>query len=317
MAARKRRKNNRSLGSNKPEAIMILSSADSHRFYQIWWPLLKFVNTQQHVVENFPKDPELEGLNLEDATKVRNVLWNSPDLLDEFIQANPAGLSEPDLQLAASWKHRFFSQFVIIRHLKKYSIFLRHEEPPVAFGVLGIISPLQEVVGHYLPVMADAVLLPFEGKIIYDSLIVPYQVSFGPGLRKRFNHAYRMAQELHGVKTTLSQDYTIADNRGAVAKGNQKILLAFRRDLAAVGLSEKMLEVHYASVENFVNAYLLQSNPPRSLLNVQAKDLDNYFRSQGQQANRVSFKRLVRFLFNSARISGETAKELEDFLKSL
>jgi hypothetical protein len=176
---------------------------------------------------------------------------------------------------------------------------------------------LQEVVGHYLPVMAEAVLLPFEGKIIYDSLIIPYQLSFGPGLRKRFNHAYRTAQELYGVKTSLNQEYKIDDNMDAVAKGNHKILLAFRRDLAAVGLSEKMLETHSSSVESFVNTYLLQSNPPRSLLTVQAVDLDNFFRTQGQQPNRVSFKRLVRFLFNSARIDGETAKELEDFLKSL
>jgi hypothetical protein len=296
---------------------MILSPTDSNRFYQIRWPLLKFVNTQQHVVEDFPKDIELEGLNPQDATKVRNVLWNSPDLLDEFIQTNPAGLAEPDLELVASWKQRFFSQFVIIRHLKKHSIFLRQEGPPVAFGVLGIISPLQEVVGHYLPVMVDAVLLPFEGKIIYDSLIVPYQLSFGPSLRKRFNHAYRTAQELYGVISSLRQDYKIEDNMDAVAKGNQKILLAFRKDLAAVGLSEKMLETHYSSVESFVNTYLLQFNPPRSLLNIQANDLDDYFRLQGQHANRVSFKRLVRFLFNSERINDETAKELEDFLKSL
>jgi hypothetical protein len=164
------------------------------------------------------------------------------------------------------------------------------------------------VFGHYLPVMVEAVLLPFEGKIIYDSLIAPYKVSFGSGLRNRFNHAYRTAQELYGVKTILNQEYKIEGKMDAIAKGNQKILLAFRKKLAEASLNEKTLEEHYTSVKSFVNTYLLQSNPPLSLLKLQVNDFDYFFRQQGQKANRASFKRLVRFLLNSGRIESETAK---------
>ena len=68
---------------------MILSTTDSTRFYQIWWPLLKFVNTKEIIIDNFPEDPYIEGVNLHDAVKIRNVLWSSSDLLDDFIRANP------------------------------------------------------------------------------------------------------------------------------------------------------------------------------------------------------------------------------------
>ncbi len=215
---------------------MILSPTDSKRFYLIWWPLLKFVNTHEIVVDNFPENPYIEGINPQDAAKIRNVLWNSPDLLDDFIRANPAELPETDLQLAASWKHRLQGRFIIMRHLKKHSIFLRQGEPPSAFGVLGIISPIEEIVGHSLPVMVEATLLPFEGKIIYDSLISSHNVSFGPGLRHRFNNAYRTAQELYGIKTSLTSTDKIEELVDTVAKGNQKILLAFRKELVASGL---------------------------------------------------------------------------------
>jgi hypothetical protein len=296
---------------------MILSEADSKRFYQIWWPLLKYVNSQQNIVEDFPEIPMVENVNVQDAIKIRNVMWNSPDLLDKFIQINPAQLAENDLELAASWKDRFSSQFVIIRHLKKHSVFLRCDEQPDAFGVLGIISPLHEIVGHSVPVMVETVLLPFENKIIYDGLIIPYSVSFGPGLRTRFNHVYRTAQELCRVKTALKFEDSVDEKMDAVAKGNQKVLLAFHKDLAASGLGDKKLEEHFEVVENFVKTYLLQSSPPCSLLNISVELLDQYFREQGKKANRVSFKRLVRFLYNSGRIDWEAEKVLVDYLKGL
>jgi len=296
---------------------MILSPTDSKRFHQIWWPLLKYVNTRQNVVEHFPEDPFVANVDIKDATKIRNVLWDSPNLLGDFIDANPARLMETDLELAASWKQRFSSQYVILRHLKKHSIFLRYDGQPVAFGVLGITSPLHDLVGHSLPVMVDAVLLPFEGKIIYDSLIFPRPVSFGPGLRNQFNHAYRKAQELCGVKTSLNPEDSFEERMDAIAQGNQRILLAFRKDLAASGLSGRKQEEHYTAVESFVNTYLLQSNPPCSLLNIQVGDLDNFFHQHGKTANRVSFKRLVRFLHASARIDWNTTKSLECFLKNL
>jgi hypothetical protein len=40
-------------------------------------------------------------------------------------------------------------------------------------------------------------------QIIYDSLLVPYSVSFGSGIRRSLNEDYRQAQERDGVITSL------------------------------------------------------------------------------------------------------------------
>ncbi len=78
----------------------------------------------------------------------------------------------------------------ILRHLK-YSVFLAEEQRPRAYGVLGLVSPIQEIISsRALPVLVQAVLLPFESKIIYDSLLVPYSVSFGSGIRRSLNEDY-------------------------------------------------------------------------------------------------------------------------------
>ena len=52
--------------------------------------------------------------------------------------------------------------------------------------------------------MTTAVLLPFKGRIIYDGLLSPFRVTFGPGIRQRLGEAYKDAKQSHGIIATLS-----------------------------------------------------------------------------------------------------------------
>ena len=121
----------------------------------------------------------------------------------------------------------------------------------------------------------------------------------------------RHAQELRGVVTTLDA----IDQTQAIINGNQKILIAFRKWLANEGLSEKMQHEHHTNVRIFVNDRLSSAMPPRSLLSVKVADLDAYFCACDNKANRVSFKRLVKFLCDSNRIGWEENERMEKFLK--
>lgn len=293
---------------------MQLSAQDTERFYRIWWPLLRYVNAQRHIVPDLPAVPGKATISSQEAHQIRKVLWKSDDLREAFIAQNPADLPAADLAMVASWGDRVAGQFFIFRHLKKYTVFLTEEEPPQAYGVLGLASPIQEVIPWALPVLVEAVLLPFEDKIIYDSLLVPYPVTFGSGIRRRLNDAYRTVQERGGVITTL-QPRRSEDTQQAIGSGNQKILAAFRKDLAASGLSIKMIEHHASTIEAFNESYLLAQEPPRSLLDFNSKDLQTYLETQGKNADSVSFKRLVRFLENTGRIDWGVAQVMQSYLK--
>jgi len=110
----------------------------------------------------------------------------------------------------------------------------------------------------------------------------------------------RHAQELRGVVTLLEA----TDQTQAIINGNQKILVAFYKWLAKEGLSEKMQHEHHANIRIFVDDRLSSAIPPRSLLSVKVADLEAYFSACDNKANRVSFKRLVKFLCDSDRIGG-------------
>lgn len=293
---------------------MQLSPQDTARFYRIWWPLLRYVNAQRQVVPDLLTEPEETPMSAEQAHQIRNVLWESDGLREAFTAENPAGLPAADLAIVTSWRHRVMGQFFIFRYLKQYTVFLTEGEPPQAYGVLGLASPIQEVVLRPVPALVKAVLLPFEGKIIYDGLLAPYSVFFGSGIRRGLNEAYRTVQERGGVLTTL-QPRDDEDIQQAVLSGNQKILAAFRKDLAASGLSLKMIEHHAGTIAAFSETCLLDQDPPCALLDFDLEDLQQYLDNAGKNADLVSFKRLVRFLLNTGRIDWDAAKAMESGLK--
>ncbi len=184
---------------------MNLQPDECEQFYRIWWALLSYVNKEMKLFNYFPSQLENSNIKQQDAAVIRNALWASDRLLQDFINSNPNNLSDTDtdLDLAASWKNRVAAKFFILRHLQKHSLFLNDSDKPIVYGVIGIVSPIAEILPYEPPIMVDAVLLPFGNKIIFDSLLKSYPIRFGSGIRKNLNNQLRHAQELQGVITSL------------------------------------------------------------------------------------------------------------------
>lgn len=298
---------------------MQLPREQTKRFYQIWLALLHNVNDQLHLVPAFPASEERNGLlALSDELQLRNALWADDELREHFISANPADLSSADLAVVASWRYRRAGSFYIMRALKKYTIFLSEDAPPRAYGVLGLSTPIEELAQGPFPVLAQTVLLPFEGQIIYDGLLQWYAVVFGPGIRARLNAEYRNAQEREGIITMLEPSGLPADShegRTAALARNTKILQAFRKDLSSKGLSSKTVEQHVGTIEDFAHTSLLDHELPRGLLEMQLQDVQSYLRTHGTKTVTTSFKRFVRFLEKTGRMSYEQTAVLREWLK--
>jgi len=95
--------------------------------------------------------------------------------------------------------------FYVFRYLKQYAVFLAAKAPMKAYGVLALASPFEEVVGPYLPVLVKSVLLPINGRIVYDGLLSTYRITFGPGIRRSLNADFKRAKETYGIITSLPE----------------------------------------------------------------------------------------------------------------
>lgn len=296
---------------------MHLPPEQVERFYHIWFALLRFVNDQRQLVSDVPMSYGEGALSPSDAMQLRNALWADETLRERFIATNPADLSSLDLALVESWRYRKAGSFYIFRTLKAYTVFLSDRAPKQAYGVLGLVSSFEELVPVPLPVYAEAVLLPFEGKIIYDGLLQPYAVSFGPNIRRGLNEAYRNAKEREGVITSLVPvvPASLDEQRTLIEGRNAKLLQAFRQHLLKAGLSLKIVERDMQNIQAFAQATLAKQDPPQGLLSITPTELQAYLHTAKEKSTPTSFKRFVRFLADTERMEFEQTQALLQVFK--
>jgi hypothetical protein len=173
-------------------------------FYKLRPALAFYANQRLKLVPDELADPrDYTFLPPEARMKVRDALHAQPALIDEFVRENPDHFTPQELEIVASWKHALVGKFYIFRYLKRHTIFLSLDTPHIAYGVLALGDPFEVVVGPYLPVLTNAVLLPFNDKIIYDGLMSSYRIHFGGGAKRNLNDSYREAKERLGIVTSL------------------------------------------------------------------------------------------------------------------
>jgi hypothetical protein len=296
-----------------------LNPEEVRRFYAIWQPLILFVNRRLRLVPSMLR-PGFDDLwNPNEVKKIRDAMWADDTLREAFVAENPAALSPEDLAIVDAWKYRKAGKFFLVKHLKKYTVLIGDNS--TVYGVLGLTNPLSEVV-PFVPCYADAVLLPFDGRIIYDSLIVPFNVLLGPGIRRGLEQTYRDAKERGAIITTLlpAGPADPESERETAQSTEAKVLDAFRKHLLRSGLSLKVAERDAASVAAFAETYLLQQTHPRSLRNFGPDDVRGFVAhiettDEPRKDILLGLKRFLRFLRDTGRMDYRAVEKCLGTLK--
>ncbi len=183
---------------------MNLTPADTQLFYKLRDSLLAYANHELKILPARIRPDQVRKQPIQEIFRLRNACNEKPALLEAYLAANPDRLPSDELAIVASWRHRITDQFYVIRYLKNYTVFMSVKEPTHLYGVLGLIDPLEVVLGGApLPIMVDATLLPFRDRIIYDGLLNPYRIFFGPGMRRSINETYSRLKEREGIIESL------------------------------------------------------------------------------------------------------------------
>jgi hypothetical protein len=180
---------------------MILSPADAALFHQAMAALMTWVNDQRNIVPHFTIPTPQSRIPTADALAIRNVMWNEAELIHQFLAVGAADLTAAQRDLVASWTQRIDDNFIVIKHLQKQSIFIGKH----VYGVLGIFSPLSELVGN-VPAIVRAVLLPFRNVIITDGLITKpgVDITIGPSIKRDLQKQYLAAQQSQRIITKFN-----------------------------------------------------------------------------------------------------------------
>ena len=146
---------------------------------------------------------------------MRDALYENPQLIDAFAAENPFGFSDEELDIVRSWKHFVAGDFFIERFLKKAAYFITARGKPRVYAVLGIMDSIQEIFyWARSPIMVNTVLLPFKGRIIYDGILIPYNMFFGGGIRAELKEIYLAAKQNGRIIESLGPDASGSRRKG-------------------------------------------------------------------------------------------------------
>jgi hypothetical protein len=121
---------------------MLLTPSDVALFCKLHKTLMFFVNQRLKVIPDDLANPEdFAALSPEVRLKVRDAFLDHTDLIQTFVDENPADLTEEELAIVRSWHHLVAGKFYIFRELKKYTVFLSTDEQTIAYGVLALSQP--------------------------------------------------------------------------------------------------------------------------------------------------------------------------------
>lgn len=179
---------------------MNLTTTEIELFYKLHGSLLAYANRELEILPHDTPPELVRKQPLQQVAKLRDTCYDKPGILERYLAANPDRLSSDELAIVAGWRHRVSGEFYIVRHLKAYAVFMSAKEPTHLYGVWGLYDPLEVVMGGVpLPNLVKATLLPFRDCIIYDGILNPYSIFFGPGIRSSVNETYSRLKEREGI----------------------------------------------------------------------------------------------------------------------
>lgn len=172
-------------------------------FYEIWYGLLEYVNEKCDVIKGKNGPASLGTISDAMLYRVRDVLWENPELIDEYIKESD--LSQEKVDILKLWKtNHKKGDFVLWEYRPEYAVVFGADEEGKdrLYGIKGISKAVANALMAALPVPIATVLLPFKGKIIYDGYIGTWDISFGEGAMEMFRGVYDRAI-MRGIITSL------------------------------------------------------------------------------------------------------------------
>ncbi len=180
-----------------------LSHEECRLFYETWFGLMSFVNERKSVIKAKIKPEYPNPVTDMMVHKVREVLWEKPELIDEYISETE--LPQERIGILKLWRTNHKKGMIfILEYQPEFAVAIAPNEQGEdrLYGIKGISNSVANTLQRNLPAQIETVLLPFKGKIIYDSFMSSMPISYAEGAKAAFREMYAKAIK-HGIITSL------------------------------------------------------------------------------------------------------------------
>jgi hypothetical protein len=185
---------------------MRVSSETARKFNSLYTLLLYYAGQERKVLPSSMNLDDFKDGPLGLKIRCRDAIYEPIPLIGRFLQANGELLTVEAQATLALWADKHMSgTFAVLRHLKKYSVFLAQDGSGKAYGVLGLTEDLGQMIPkEILPSLVKTVLLPFEGAIVCDGIVVAAgHVTLDVEDQKELNAQYAEIKRTGNIITSL------------------------------------------------------------------------------------------------------------------
>jgi hypothetical protein len=172
---------------------MPLSAFDYDLFMDTYLPLLHFTGLHHRIIPAKTSYKTFQHSNpMALKFECRQKLIRDPAILALYMSKFGKSLSIESKQILGAFSKRITAKFIIYKLFTNRAIFISPE------GTFYVVHDLQDPFGSMvdeLPCLVEATILPFQHRIMYDGFLQPYNVNFGPNIRKSLLEQYRLAKE--------------------------------------------------------------------------------------------------------------------------
>ena len=152
---------------------MHLTDRQLDRFFDLLDGLIIFANERLHLVDGL-RLPIVGDETEMKAAYVCDSLWRHVEVIDEYVRLNPRHLNASNLQVISSWRDVLVGKFTLVRFERGRAILMGDAG---MFAVAGLDDDPEKRLTT-CPDMVLAALLPFEGVIISDGLMLGDGIPF-------------------------------------------------------------------------------------------------------------------------------------------
>lgn len=189
---------------------MRLTETEYEKYLEVQSALMHYIGGKEKMLVGDMSVEDLLYSPVEIKLPIRDKIFEKIGYVTKFIAENPYHLTAEQLEIASGYKSFQKGQYWVVKYTKDYALFI---DDNYAYGVLALSDLFEWILGENLPVMVEAILLPFKGRIIYDGILRGYNVSFGRGISSSVKQNFNEAKAKYGIITSLPIDRAIKEKK--------------------------------------------------------------------------------------------------------
>lgn len=183
---------------------MRMPPQEAKQFFEIMMPMLQWIKWSEGVSTALTTEYTDKSRPKQEANALLRMMWERPEYIDEYLAENGCTLSQKTRRTLSKWRKHFIQgPFFVERFTNAGAIFISAREGQV-YLVSGITSDIEEGLDkNDLPCTVKTALIPFKGRIIYDSTmqIIPEFPNFEG--KQELARVYESAKKHNHIIKTL------------------------------------------------------------------------------------------------------------------